>query len=436
MAPSTTEDTYQQELKQLREEIEQRTGRSAVELYEEREKRIRDAIELREPDRVPFSVTIDVQAYTGVKNSAAYYEPLAFKRAMRQITLDLEPDMCNAGLPVSGCALEALGVTNRLWPGGPLPPEYEYQFIEREYMRADEYDMFLSDPTDFIIRRFLPRMYKVYAPLEQLPPLANLFQGFEGLSTLFASEEFRQMAKTVAEAGESMKEFREISADAYDELADLGFPPWAPFGSGIGGAPYDALSSFLRGMQGAMLDMFRRPDTLLAACDLINKRRIASGRKADPDKRPNPKKTGMPLWRGDKSFMSEAQFERFYWPGLKESLQANIDLGWVPVPFFEAKFDDRLGRLRELPAGKIVASIEPVDTDAGKKLLAGHTCLLVRGPLTSRVWSLQQVEAYYKELFDRVGKGGGVMFNIRLPDKAKKEDAQALLASLRDYCRY
>jgi len=436
MASSITDDTYRQELKQLREEIEQRTGRSTGELYAEREQRARDVIELREPDRIPFSVTIDLYSYTGVHNSAAYYEPVVYKRAMRQITLDLEPDMCNAGLPMSGDALEALGVTNRLWPGGPLPPDYEYQFVEREYMKADEYDMFLTDPTDFLIRRFLPRMYKVYAPLEQLPPLSTLFQGFEGLSPRFASAEFREMAARVAEAGESMKAFREVTGDAYGELADLGYPPFAPFGSGIGGAPYDALSSFLRGMQGAMSDMFRQPEKLLRACELINERRIAAGRRADPEKRPNPKKSGMPLWRGDKSFMSEAQFERFYWPGLKRALQANIDLGWVPVPFFEARFDDRLARLRELPPGKIVASIEHMDAVKAKQLLGGHTCLLVRGPLSSRIWSLRQVEAYYKDLIDACGKGGGLMINVRLPDKTGKEDARALLAELSAYGRY
>ena len=436
MTTSTEQENYAKETAQLKAEIENRYGKSTEELYAEREKRAADAIEMRVPDRVPFSVNVDMHSYAGIHNSAAYYEPLAYKRAMRQVTLDLEPDMCNAGLPMSGDALEALGVTNRLWPGGPLPPDYEYQFVEREYMKADEYDMFLSDPTDFIIRRFLPRMYKVYAPLEKLPPLAMMFQGFEGLSTLFASDEFREMAKTVAAAGESMKEFRDISGDAYGEMADLGFPPFAPFGSGIGGSPYDALSSFLRGMQGAMADMFRQPDKLLAACDLINRRRIANGRKADPSQRPNPKKSGMPLWRGDKSFMSQAQFERFYWPGLREAMQASIDLGWVPVPFFEAEFGERLGKLRELEPGKVVASIEYMDAVKAKELLAGHTCLLVRGPLSSRVWSLNQVEAYYKELFDKIGKGGGVMFNVRFPDKTKKEDARALLAELCAYCRY
>ena len=59
----------------------------------------------------------------------------------------------------SGTCWEILDVKNRLWPGGPLPPDYTFQFVEGEYMKADEYDLFLRDPSDFIIRYYLPRIY-------------------------------------------------------------------------------------------------------------------------------------------------------------------------------------------------------------------------------------------------------------------------------------
>jgi hypothetical protein len=169
---------------------------------------------------------------------------------------------------------------------------------------------------------------------------------------------------------------------------------------------------------------------------VIIERRKAIAVPADPTKRGNPKKVGMPLWRGDKAFMSQTQFEKFYWPGLKKALQATIDLGYVPVPFFEAEFGDRLGKLLELPKGKVLASIEAVDAVKAKELLAGHTCLYVRTPLSSRLWSLAEVERYARELIDKCGKGGGLIVNIRLPDKAKKEDIQAMLKSICEYSRY
>ena len=68
-------------------------------------------------------------------------------------------------------AFELLDVKNRLWPGGPLPPDYEYQFVEGKFMKDDEYDLFLSDPSDFIVRYYLPRMHGALMPLSKLPSL-------------------------------------------------------------------------------------------------------------------------------------------------------------------------------------------------------------------------------------------------------------------------
>jgi len=93
---------YQEENILLRKQIAERTGKTIEQLYAERAKRVRDAIELRVPDRVPFSVLIEPHAYSGIPNSAAYYDHIALKRTMRSIAVDLEPDMCEPGFPASG----------------------------------------------------------------------------------------------------------------------------------------------------------------------------------------------------------------------------------------------------------------------------------------------------------------------------------------------
>jgi hypothetical protein len=437
MSTSLQVKEYEQELVQLKEDIEKKTGKTTAQLYDEREKRVRDVIENKVPDRIPFTAHPDTARYAGIPNSAAYYDPIVFKRAVRKITLDLEPDMCNAGLPMSGKAMELLDVQNRLWPGGPLPPDYDYQFLEKEFMKEDEYDIFLNDPTDFMIRYFLPRMYGALKPLTKLPPLGVSLQSIEGLTTMFSTPEFMKMARVLHKAGRETARFRKTIGDNYEELALLGFPAFAHVGAGgAGGAPFDTLSSFYRGMQGSMIDMFRRPEKLLRACDLILEQRIASAKPADPAKRGNPKRTGVPLWRGDKAFMSEKQFDRFYWPGLKKALKASIDLGYVPVPFFEAEFGDRLERLLELPKGKVIASIEYVDAVRAKEILKGHTCLFVRIPLSSKLWSLQEVEDFTKDLIDKCGKGGGIIVEVRLPDKGGPKEFKKLMDTLREYGRY
>ena len=435
MAKSADQKLYEAEQKQLKKEIENRTGKSTIQLYEEREQRVRDVINLKVPDRIPIAVNPDTQAYTEIPNSAGYYDPVNFKRARRMIALDFEPDMADSGIPISGDALTALDVKNRLWPGGPLPGTYDYQAVEGEWMKADEYDIFLKDPADFVIRCVWPRLYGTLAPLSKLPPIGDLFQGFEGLTTLLSSPEFIKMAKKIVAAGKAAERFRKDIGDGVEDLAQLGFPPIWGLGA-IMGAPFDVVSSALRGMQGTMIDMFRRPDKLLAACDMIMDRRIARALPADPARRGNPKRAGMPLWRGDKSFMSEKQFEKFYWPGLKRAMQANIDLGYIAFPFFEAEYGNRLERLLELPKGKFIASIEAVDAVRAKEILKGHACLYVRIPLAAKVWSFNDVEKFTKELIDKCGKGGGLMLHMRLPVKGTKQQYQGLMKNLREYGRY
>jgi hypothetical protein len=437
MASRTEIAKYRKENLLLRKQIEDRTGKTVEQLYGERAKRVRDVIELRIPDRVPFMVLVEAHSYSGIRNSASFYDPITLKRTMRKMAVDLEPDMSEPGFPSCGAAMTELDVQNCVWPGGPKPPDYEYQFIEGEYMKEDEYDVFLNDPSGFMLRCYLPRVYRALMPLAKLPPLDSMFMGLEAITPLFASPEFQKMAKHLVKAGKHVQEFYKSVGDANEELAQLGFPPFARFAAGgVGGAPFDTVTSFLRGMKGSMLDMYRRPEKLLRACEVILERRIACAIPADPTSKDYPPRVGLPLWRGDPVFMSEAQFKKFYWPGLKKSLQTHVDLGYVPVPFFEAAFGDRLECLLELPKRKILASIEAADAVRAKEILGGHTSLLVRCPNTCRLWSLGQLESFIKDLIDKCGKNGGLIIVVKMPDKTRIEDMQAMLQSVKEHGRY
>ena len=220
---------YLEEQKKIKAEIERKSGKTTAQLYQEREKRARDATELRIPDRMPLSINADPANYTKIHRSAAYYDPIGWKRAVREVTVAFEPDMCNAGLPMSGAAMAALGVTNRLWPGGPLPEDYEYQVEEKEFLKEEEYDIFLNDPTDFVIRYMWPRMYTTMAPLAKLPPIGNTFGGLEGVAVLLTSPEFEPVVKAIAKSANETREFRKNIGDSYGELAELGFPPFSQF---------------------------------------------------------------------------------------------------------------------------------------------------------------------------------------------------------------
>ena len=98
MACRTEIAKYRKENLLLKKQIEDRTGKAVEQLYAERAKRVRDVIELREPDRVPFMVLVEPHSYSGIPQWAAFYDPITLKRTMRKMALDLEPDMAS---PVS-----------------------------------------------------------------------------------------------------------------------------------------------------------------------------------------------------------------------------------------------------------------------------------------------------------------------------------------------
>ena len=336
MTPESVRE-YTEEEKKIREEIERKHGKKPEELYEEREKRVREAIALEEPDRVPVSIrmTYFPARYLGIPMSTSYYDAVAWRKAALRTIIDFEPDMSQSYSGMSsGEALEVLHPTQTKWPGGPLPPDVSHQAIDVECMMEDEYDLLMSDPTDFFLRYVLPRAFESLKPLANLPPLADRAIGFAGMTPVFASEDFKAMGRVLLKAGIAQEKWQNAVGSMEEDMARLGLLANSYMG-GAGGAPFDAISDFYRGMRGAMLDMFRHPDELIAACDKILDTRIKSATPADPNKRGNPKRLFLALHRGAEGFMSKQQFEKFYWPGLKKAMLTSIELGYIPMPFCE-----------------------------------------------------------------------------------------------------
>ena len=424
------------QVKQLRDKIEKKTGKTTEQLYEERERRITDAIQLRQPDRVPVAMGGGYFSlkYAGLPLSAAYYDPAGYRAAVRKTMLDFEPDVYTPGTRSSGASLEALDPKHTKWPGGTLPPDISHQAIEQEYMKEDEYDLFLEDPTDFVLRYLLPRAYGALAPLAKLPSLTDRFTGFPSMTPVFTRPELQNVAKALLKSGQEEASFNEAEKGFDEEMAELGFPLYS-HGGGAGGAPFDAISDFYRGMRGAMTDMYRHPDQLLAACDKILQGRIRRATPAPHQKPGHTRRTSNPLHRGAETFMSKRQFETFYWPGLKKALLTSINLGYVPMPFCEGMYLDRLEYFLELPKGKVVCFLDQTDMARAKDILKDHVC--IKGNVPSallQIGSPQDVEEYCRQLIKVCGKGGGFILSSGSSiDEAKPANIKAMIDSAKKF---
>jgi hypothetical protein len=422
-----------QSLQKLRVEIERKSGKTPEQLYQEREKRVRDAIQLREPDRVP--VRLETHAfparYTGIPLSASFYDPAAWLAATQKTILDFEPDIYQSTVGSNnGETLALLGPGHLKWPGGALPPDVSHQNIEQEYMKQEEYDLFLDDSTDFTLRYVFPRSYGALAPLTRLPYLAERYTNVPAMTSLFATAEFRDMAAKLLKAGQAQQRAARLTAGFDEEMAYLGFPP-ASHGGGAGGAPFDMLSDFYRGMRGAMTDMYRCPDKLLAACDKILQRRIAAARSAGPAITGNPPRVFTALHRGAEGFMSLKQFDKFYWPGLKKALQCTIEMGIVPMVFCEGQCGDRLEHFLELPKGKMICLFDRTDMFRAKEVLKDHVCIAGNVPPSLlQIGTPREVEEYCAGLIKVCGKGGGFILSAGSSiDEARPANLKAMMDS-------
>ena len=123
-------------------------NKEAQRLYDEREKRISTAIQLKVPDRIPIEISFQYfpAKYTGIPASAAYYDYDAWLAACKKTLTDFEVDVGGVQSFMPGTVLELLEPRTMQWPGyGPSSLD-THQAIEGEHMKADEYDLFLKNP--------------------------------------------------------------------------------------------------------------------------------------------------------------------------------------------------------------------------------------------------------------------------------------------------
>jgi len=415
--------------------------KTASELYKERQKRINDAIQLKVPDRVPIwfqDLSFFPAKYTGITPEEAMYNDDKLFAAYKKTIMDFEPDMYfNPGhaIHTPGDALEAVDCKQIRWPGHGVSPYHTFQFVEAEYMKADEYDAFLDDPSDYTIRTYLPRILGNFEPIKTLPPIKAFLLGYFGMpvSSAYASPEIASAFESFYKGGLAILRHNSATASFNEEMKDLGFPLSC---GAITLAPFDLLSDTLRGMRGLMLDMYRQPDKILAAIEKILPMLIGlavSGAKVSGN-------SGIfiPLHRGAHGFMSLKQFETFYWDSLRRLLLALIDEGLTPCPFFEGDYTSRLEYLAELPKGKILGLFDTTDMVKAKEILEGTMCISGMMPLSLlQTGTNQQIKDYTKKLIDVVGKGGGFIMGPRSAlDECEPERVKVWVNFTKEYGVY
>jgi hypothetical protein len=416
-------------------------GKTTEQLFEERAKRVDDAIHLREPDRIPVFLPFSnlLAKLGGLTQQELYEDPRKGHAALEKATLRYHPDISNGVFQTSGPS-RVLGDCMTKWPGCELSANSPFQFHEGEYLKADEYDAFLADPTDWAIRVYLPRVFRELGGLVNLPHLAMSLWGYYGMAQYAADLAQPQVIKAfqaLARAGEMQLEWNMQLGKSIQRMAALGFPP-APFGNGGNmAAPFDFMGDTLRGMRGIFTDMRRYPEKLLQAEEWVG--RMHTQNAIARCKATGADSVAIPLHRGSDGFISLPMFERFYWPQLKKMLLELIDAGIMPFILWEGAWDQRLQYLAELPKGKILGWFQQSDIFKVKEALGDVMCIMGGMPVSMLFGSsLEQIREYTERLCKEVGKDGGFIMctDIAEMEGCNPELVRVWVDATREFGRY
>jgi uroporphyrinogen-III decarboxylase len=410
---------------------------AAAKAYKERVSRLVAAIQLKEPDRVPVMMPggFVAAACTGVPLGKIMYDYDELCRVTLKFLREFETDMYHGpDLAFPGKVFERIAYISHKWPGHGLAPDAPtYQFVEGEYMKADEYDSLINDPTDFWLRTYLPRIAGAFQPFQRLQQ-ANPLLGIPiGYLTSFGAPDVQAALQALLDAGKESLHWAEIVGHCTRQMLEMGIPL---FWGGIATAPFDGIADMLRGTEGTVFDMYRQPDKLLKAAESITLVTIetavhASNASGSP-------LIFIPLHKGADGWMSEKQFLRFYWPSLKDLCLGLIQEGCVPLLFAEGGYNSRLEVVKDLPEGAVVWWFDQTDIFKAKETLGDTACICGNVPSSILLSGKPaDVKEHCRKLIEVVGKDGGyILTSGAIMNQARPDNIRAMMEAAKEYGVY
>ncbi|MBU1170257.1 MAG: uroporphyrinogen decarboxylase [Proteobacteria bacterium] len=407
--------------------------------YQERAGLVADAIKIDQNiKRVPIMplTTFAPTMLKGISGRQAMYDPDAAGQAYLDFCTTYGPDTAgSAPMLMYGPALETLKYNLYKWPGNGVADHLSYQFHEKEYMKADEFDHLISDPTDFWLRSWIPKTHAALAPFASMPPVYGSMElpMLGPLLVALGTPPIQEALKALMEAGKQCFDWINVLGSYLGQIMAAGYP----FGAGSATkAPFDVLSDSFRGTTPLMMDIYRRPDKVLAAVDRLVRPMIESG-VSGAMANGNPL-VFIPLHKGADGFMSDDQFKKFYWPTLKAVMYGIVEAGCVPACFVEGGYNQRLEYLAETSDIRCMYLFDRTDMKKAHDQLGGKVCIAGGFPVSLILTGTpDQVKEETKKLIDTAaGKKGYILSIGCAMDEAKADTLSAFIDAGKQYGVY
>lgn len=402
--------------------------------YKARINNFLDAVTLRTtPHHVPVLPNLGsfAQHYYGYTEKDMMYDPDKISDASTRATLEFQLDMqISTSTTLNGRVADILDYKQYNWPGRGVPDDGEFQFIEGEYLKEDEYDAFMRDPTDFWWRVILPRIAgalepfkRASAPSYRMPTVSD-----------YGKPEIQTALKKLMEAGEEAVRFQQKTTATTKKLKELGYPN---LDAGNSSVPFDFIGDALRGTRGISTDMFRHPEKLLEALEWAVPIMIQRG--IESAKMGNAPIVGFALHKGSDPYMSDEHFKTFYWAPWRKVMMAFIEEGLIVRGGCQGFHNRRLETYRTMPRGKVYWNIGyGTDIARAKELLSGIAC--ISGGMTADILhygTRDDVIKHCRRVIDIAAGGGGYIFSTSNIDRnAKVENVKTMIETVKKYGVY
>ena len=391
-------------------------------LYAERLNRYVTAMRNGKPDKIPIrpfvaEFTAKYAGYTCQEVTHDFEKAFA---AARKCAADFDWDAVVGNMVYVWTGLtQAIGTKYYAVPGIDVPPDTGFQYLEppeeKAFMKPDEYDQLIEDPTGFLFNVWLPRISADVSamgePTSYRNNLSFLKGGMAMLNYFMAFGTQNELLR---------KESGTVSAI-----------------SGILKAPLDIIADKLRGYLGLVTDLMERPEKVLAACEALmpHLTHVAlSG--ADPDKNVP---IGFWMHRGCVPFVTMEHFDKFYWPTLKPIIEEIWAKGHQVLFYAEGNWNAHLKSFAELPDGSVVYHVDMADIFEVHKAIGHKFCISGGIPNFLLAYgTADEVRNCCKKVIDGVARDGGYIMDASaiVQNDAKVENIKAMTDFTREYGVY
>lgn len=391
-------------------------------VYQERLRRYVTALRNEKPDMIPIRpfVAEFVARYAGYTCQDVTHDFNKAFDAVITTARDYDWDAVVANMVWVWTGLtQAIGLKYYGIPGIGIPHTVGFNYIEppedQAFMRADEYDALIDDPTGFLYKVWLPRVssevVRIGDPSTHRNNLALVKGGMAMMLYFMALGP--QIQRMRSEAGV-------VSAIA-----------------GIFKAPFDILADKLRGYIGLTMDMHTQPGKVLRACEALAPHLTHVGLATADTAKQVP--IGFWMHRGCVPFINPTQFKSHIWPTLKPCIEEFWKHGHQTMFYAEGNWDHHLDDFTELPERSILFHVDRGDIKLAHKKL--HHKFALSGGIPNVLLSYGMPDAIRKHcrlIIDEVAAEGGYIMDASaiMQDDTSPENLRVMTEFTREHGVY